>query len=558
VAGATQSDTDFPLVGSSFQTAFGGGTQDAFVAKFDVNGQLVYSSYLGGDDVDTALGIAVDTAGNFYVTGSTKSALFPTQGAWQSALGAGSGDTDAFVSKFNANGTIAYSSYLGGSLIDIGTGIAVDAAGNAYVSGLTFSANLTTTAGAFQTACGGCGSTVDHSFVAAVKAIPIVASPFLYLTYLSGNNTDEAQSIAVDTTGSAYVVGLTKSTNFPSTPGGFKITAPSGNTFAFVTKLNPTGTALSYSTYLGGNNDTEGLAVAVGAGATPKVYVTGRTASTDFPTTANVPQTTSGGVGDAFVSELDPAASGAASLVISTYLGGSKDDDSSLLAGIAVDGQGNIYVTGDTLSGTNDFPTIPGSWDTAYGGSHDAFVAKYSPQTLAAQFTVDAGTVSPSAISHGSNGTSTVTVTSTGFVGNVNLGCNITPVTAKPPTCSVTTPVALASATDSKTAMLTITTVKTGAASLTGAALWLPIPGMALVGAGLLSHKTRKQKLLSAILGGLAFTGLLLMLACGSGNGTGGGGGGGGGGTTTGSYTVTVTGAANGTNTSGTANFTVQ
>jgi hypothetical protein len=390
---------------------------------------------------------------------------------------------------------------------------------------------------------------VQHAFVTAIPATFI--PDYLYSTYLHGSGTDEANLIAVDTLGNAYVVGQTASSDFPTTGSAFQKTLAAGaSSNAFVTKLNPTGSALVYSTYLGGGSIDVGSAIALDSAN--NAYVTGQTTSTNFPVMNEV-QTQSAGGADAFVTELNAAGS---ALVFSTYLGGKNDENVTKIAGIAVDTVAapngpNIYVTGQTHSG--DFPFTAGAYQTAAASAGDAFVTKISPQNLASQFTISIGAITPSTISRGSTGTATITVTSTGLVGNVPLTCSVTPTT-NAPTCSITgSPVNLSSGTASGTATLTITTTKPATVPGSGAALWLPLAGLMLAGAGTLSIPRRK-KMLSLVLGTLAFTGLLLMLACGSGSY--GGGGGGGGGTPPGNYTVTVQGGVNGTN--GTANFSVQ
>src|SRR5439155_1546373 len=219
-----------------------------------------------------------------------------------------------------------------------------DGAGNAYVTGLTDSADFPTTAGAFATSANGC----DDAFV--TKLNPLGTS-LLYSTYLGGSGADEGLGIAVDGAGNAYVTGQTGSTDFPTTAGAFA-TSFNGGDDAFVTKLNPLGTGLLYSTYLGGSGADEGLGIAVdGAG---NAYVTGETDSTDFPTTAGAFDTSANGGFDAFVTKLNPLGT---SLLYSTYLGGSGSDCGS---GIAVDGAGNAYVTGST--GSANFPTTPGAF----------------------------------------------------------------------------------------------------------------------------------------------------------------------------------------------------
>ena len=333
---------------------------------------LAYSTYLGGSGQDFAGGIAVNAAGNAYVTGFTFSSNFPTTaGAFQTNL---KGVPDAFVSKLNVAGSaLLYSTYLGGSDFDQGVGIAVDAAGNAYVTGTTRSADFPTTPGAFQTnfSGGDVNALVTDAFVSKLNA---TGSALLYSTYLGG--FDQGQGITVDASGNAYVTGIAGGPPgfFPTTPGAFQTTRKGGED-AFVTKLNAAGSALLYSTFMGGNNDDDGLGIAIDASR--NAYVTGFTSSSDFPTTPGAFQTTFGGAGsqfnsgDAFVSKLNAAGS---ALVYSTYLGGPDDDGAR---GIALDASGNAYVTGFTFS--SNFPTTPGAFQTNFGGGNgfgDAFVIK--------------------------------------------------------------------------------------------------------------------------------------------------------------------------------------
>ena len=336
---------------------------------------LVYSTYLGGSADDAGVGIAVDAAGNAYVTGSTASANFPTTaGAFQTTLGGGGVGFDAFVTKLNSTGSaLLYSTYLGGSNNDdSGVGIAVDGAGNAYVTGSAFSTDFPTTPGAFQSSFGG----VRDAFVTKLNP---TGSTLVYSTYLGGTGDDGGVSIAVDTAGSAYVSGFAQA-GFPTTTAAFQPGFGGGPYDAFVTKVDPMGSALVYSTYLGGSGDDEvfgGLAV----DASGNAYVTGFTTSANFPTTPGAFQTTFGGAGplgfgDAFVTKLNSTGS---MPVFSTYLGGSGDDFG---AGIAVDGNGNAYIAGSTAS--TNFPTTPGAFQTTFGGSGplglgDAFVTKLNP-----------------------------------------------------------------------------------------------------------------------------------------------------------------------------------
>jgi len=281
---------------------------------------LFYSTYLGGSIRDGGQGIAVDSAGNAYVTGLTNSPDFPTAvGAFQSTR---AGGFDALVTKLNAVGSaLVYSTYLGGSGDDYGLGIAVDAAGNASLTGYTNSPNFPTTPAAFQPAPGG---SVD----AFVTKLNSSGSALIYSTYLGGSGYDVGQGIALDSLGNAYVTGVTSSADFPTSVGAFQPTL-AGSFNVFVTKLNLAGSApLLYSTYLGGNNDDRGFGVAVDS--VGNAYVTGYTTSTDFPTTSGAFQTIYAGGSDGFVTKLNPG--GSMPLLYSTYLGGSGLDIAQAIA----------------------------------------------------------------------------------------------------------------------------------------------------------------------------------------------------------------------------------
>jgi PASTA domain/Beta-propeller repeat len=327
---------------------------------------LVYSSYLGGGGDDSGDGgIAVDGAGNAYVTGETASMNFPTTpGTLDTNLG---GPTDAFVTKLDASGAaLVYSTYLGGISFERGMGIAVEGAGSAYVTGTTTSTDFPTTSGAFDTTYNDAGD------VFVMKLDPSGAA-LGYSTYLGGGGSDQSNSIALDSAGDAYLTGTTiprlASPNFPTTPGAFDATLD-GPVDAFVTKLDSSGATLGYSTYLGGSITAffpeYGSGIAVDADGS--AFVTGQTGSPDFPTTAGAFDTTLDGPVDAFVTKL--SATGAA-LGYSTYLGGSGNDHGD---GIALDSAGSAYVTGQTDS--TQFPTTAGAFDTTLGGPVDVFVTK--------------------------------------------------------------------------------------------------------------------------------------------------------------------------------------
>jgi hypothetical protein len=352
---------------------------------------LAYSTFLGGSGADAANAITVDTAGNAYVTGRASSTDFPvTPGAYQTTNHAAPYRTNAFVTKLNPTGTaLVYSTYLGGSGGDIGSAIAVDAAGNAYVTGGTSSTDFPVTPGAFQTTN---KAAANGDFNAFITKLNPTGTALVYSTYLGGSGLptdtpdsgDQGNAIAADAGGNAYVTGATFSTDFPVTPGAFQ-TTNSGES-AFVTKLNPTGTALVYSTYLGpvGNNQGRGQPSFLAVDGPGNAYVTGATSASDFPVTAGAYQTTNHaaaeGFNNVFVTKLNPAGT---ALVYSTYLGGSGGSccAGDLASGVAVDSSGKVYVTGTTQS--TDFPVTPGAFQTMnHGEAHNlpnAFITELNP-----------------------------------------------------------------------------------------------------------------------------------------------------------------------------------
>ncbi len=368
VTGLTES-TNFPTVNALQPKCGDCGVEygsDAFVSKLNPTGSaLVYSTYLGGSGADYGYGIAVDAAGSAYVTGYTNSTDFPTANPLQPSYGGG--EMDAFVAKLNPAGSaLVYSTYLGGSGGDYGYGIALDSAGSAYVTGATGSTDFPT-ANPLQPSL---RSPYNNAFVAKLSP---TGNAFIYSTYLGGTSYDSGTAIAVDSAGNAYVTGATGSTDFP-TANPLQPSYGGGNYDAFVAKLNPTGSALVYSTYLGGSGGDEGTSIA--ADSAGNAYVTGATSSTDFPTANPLQANCDGcneslGVSDAFVAKLNP--SGGA-LVYSTYLGGSGDDEG---ISIAVDSAGNASVTGGTSSA--DFPTVnplQANCDNCSSNNGDAFVTQ--------------------------------------------------------------------------------------------------------------------------------------------------------------------------------------
>ena len=354
LAGSTAS-TDFPLVSSLRPTL--GGTRDAFVLKLNAIGNLlVFSTYLGGTAYDAATALALDTGGNAYIAGDTQSADFPLSGPVQSALG---GKTDAFITKLTPGGAILFSTFLGGSNDEHAGGIALDPSNNIYVAGGTSSANFPL-ASPFQPANGGS----QDAFVTKLSTSPQI----IYSTYLGGNGgqagaPEQANAIAVDAAGAAYVAGVTSSTNFPVTSGAFQ-TSFVGVQDAFATKISPTGT-LVYSTYLGGSSFDWASGITIDAGG--NAYVTGYTSSPGFPAVGGV-QPAFNGFYDAFVSELNPLGNG---LKFSTFYGGTGADQANA---ITLDAAGNMYVGGQTSS--LNLP-LQGAIQSSNVGGSTGWVAKF-------------------------------------------------------------------------------------------------------------------------------------------------------------------------------------
>lgn len=333
-------------------------SRDAFIAKLSSGGAHLSVVYLGGSNYDSGRGIALDSSGNIYVTGVTSSSDFPvTPGAFARVA---PGAQDAFVAKFNSSMVLQYSTYLGGGSGDSGLAIAVDSAGDAYVAGQTQSTGFPVSSGAFQKSNGG---GISDCFISKLNP---AGSALLYSTYLGGSGLDLCAGIALDTADNAYVAGTTYSANFPVV--GPLQSSLLGTATAFVTKLNAAGSAIVYSTYLGGSNLDNATALALDS--SDAAYVTGDTASIDFPTTTGAFQGELNGFYNAFVSKLSASGS---TLVYSTFLGGSGSDVGS---SIAIDTRGRAIVGGYTSS--SNFPTSSPVGAT-FQGVFDAFATVVDP-----------------------------------------------------------------------------------------------------------------------------------------------------------------------------------
>jgi hypothetical protein len=359
VTGRTAS-TNFPTaVGPDL--SYNDSPRDAFVVKVRADGSgPAYAGFIGGSGGDEGRGIAVDGAGNAYVTGLTSSADFPTVGSLDPSYNGY--DTDAFVAKVRADGTgLAYAGFIGGSGTDVGSGIAVDGAGNAYVVGSTGSANFPPQGGPDLTFNDGV-SGLD-AFVVKVRAD---GNGLVYGGFIGGSGLDNGYSVAVDGAGHAFVAGGTTSTDFP-TVGGPDASHNGGYLDAFVAKVRVDGSGLDYAGFIGGSGFDEGYGVAVDG--TGNAYVTGVTSSANFPSVGGLASKQNVG-SDAFVAKVRPDGT---SLAYAGVVGGSDYDVGH---GIAVDSVGNAYLTGETYS--TDFPAVGGPYPDQNGGA-DGFLVKIGP-----------------------------------------------------------------------------------------------------------------------------------------------------------------------------------
>ena len=415
VTGYTSS-TDFPVQHALVGHTVLAGIQNAFVAKLDWSSptlSLVYSTYLGGNGIDTGYGIAVDSSGNAYVTGTTSSATFPVHTPVYASL---NGTSDAFVAKLNWSGSalsLVYSTYLGGTAQELGSSIAVDSSGNAHVAGVTYSTDFPTKH-PYQVS----NNALPGSGTAYVAELNTAGNTLVYSTYLGGHALDWAYGIATDSSGNAYVVGVTASTDFP-TQNPLYASLNSSSFDAFVTKLDWSGSALTldYSTYLGGSGNEFGYAIAVDSSG--NAYVTGITASTDFPTfcavqkTNNAPSTSATG----FVAKISPSAVGTATLSATSIPAFASQvvnspPSSPQHVTLTNAGSGPLTIASIAISGQfalDSSGTCPSGGTVAASGSCTIAV-NFDPTTVGAQ----AGTVTITDNSNGIPTTQTVSLSGTG------------------------------------------------------------------------------------------------------------------------------------------------
>lgn len=358
--------TDFPVTPGVFDSTYQG-YSEAYVAHFNADGTaLLYSTFLGGSNADLGWSIAVDSAGSAYITGFTESPDFPTTpGAFDTTLAEW---YDIFVAKLSPDATtLEYGTLVGGNSADYSFGgIAVDSAGNAYVSGYTHSTDFPVTPGAFDT--------TYNSQEAFIFKLNPTGSDMVYATFLGGSSAEYAQGTTVDAAGYVYVTGTTSSEDFPVTPDALDSSLDTPFAIAsdvFVAKLAPDGSTLDYATYLGGQNDDVGYDLKLDGNG--NIYITGETSSPDFPTTPGAYDTVCNSCNrpiplpDIFIARL--GADGR-TLAYATFMGGNNIERSYALG---IDAAGIAYVTGNTFS--TGFPVSPSAFDTVMDGSSDSFVA---------------------------------------------------------------------------------------------------------------------------------------------------------------------------------------
>lgn len=337
---------EYPTTTGAYQRTRGGNS-DGFVSKFSATGNaLLYSTFLGGPGDESVYDVAVDPQGNAFAAGEADSTFPTTTGAWSRTR---AGNFDLFVTKINTTGSgLTYSTYIGGEDRESPLCIALDTSGNAFIGGQTLSSNYPTTTGAYDRT----QNSVNDGFVTKLNA---AGSALSYSTYLGGTDDQAVIDIVTGRDGSAIVAGWTWSSDFPTTNGAFSASFNGGFSDGFLTKLNPSGASLVYSSFVGGSDDDQAYGVALDAKGNP--YVIGTTYSTDFPTTARAYDTSNNGETDLFVMKLNYTAS---ILFYSSYVGGSSDD---IGVGVAVGAGGEACVGGYTYS--TDFPTTAGAYQTS-------------------------------------------------------------------------------------------------------------------------------------------------------------------------------------------------
>ncbi len=372
-----QTAGDFPTTAGAYDTTGGSGyyAAEAFVSKLNASGSaLLYSTYLGPNA--TTAGIAIDASGDAYVTGITTSATFPTTtGVYQPASKVPANYSTGFVTKLNPTGTaLVFSTYLGGSSGDTPTAIQLSTAGNIYVAGYAFSADYPTTSGVYQPTNHGAAYGGWNNFVTELNP---AATALVFSTFLGGGDeysTPEAVQLALDSAGNTYVASLAIAADFPTTAGAYETVSPvkAGYTSMTLSKFNPAGTMLLYSTYFDGAGAyyREDQAKSIAVDGSGNVYLAGITYESMFPVTSGALQTTNknggGGLPTGFITKFNSTAT---ALVYSTFLGGSAAYDGDTIDSMALDASGDVYVGGST--GSTDFPVTSNAYQTTNLGANN-------------------------------------------------------------------------------------------------------------------------------------------------------------------------------------------
>ena len=345
---------------------------DFYLSPYQMD--LDWSTFLGGNSEDYGRGVALDSSGCVYLTGTTRSPDFPvTAGAYDTTLG---GVRDAFAAKLNASGSVLiYAIYLGGEGWDYGADIDLDSAGCVYLVGTTQSSDFPITTGAFDSTLGG----DKDNFVAKLNT---EGDALLYSTYLGGGNNEQDGDIVVDHLGRAHVTANTASSNFPTTPGAFDESFNYGLSDIVVVVLNATGSALYYGTYVGSDGFEKSAGIAIDDSG--RTWVAGYTTSSDFPITPNaLDNSFNDGDGDAVVFAMDVDGS---DMSYGTFLGGGEGDYGTA---VKQNDSGQICVAGYTYS--DDFPVTPGAFDELHSGDADAFVARLDVSLTSLEFSTYLG-----------------------------------------------------------------------------------------------------------------------------------------------------------------------
>ena len=376
VTGTTRS-SDFPLTAGVADATFEA-ISEAFAVKLNADGDtLVYSTFIGGDNMDQANAIVADASGNAYVAGETRSpANFPTTaGALDTTY---SGTSDGFLVKLNATATaFEYATFLGGSSSDYISGLAVDGSGNAYVTGLTTSNNFAT-AGTPYDATYNSG---EDAFLSQVNA---AGSALVYSTYLGGSSDDYGNDVVLDGSGNIYLAAVARSSTFPTTVGAYD-TSHGGNDDTVVMKF-ASDKSLTFSTFFGGAGFDRAIGIVVDSSG--NIHIAGDVPSnTTLPTTPDAYQATTGGGSDSYLATFD---STGATLLYATYLGGSGTESN---AGLAIDSADNLYLAG--WGGSADFDVTAGAFDETANGNNDAYVVKFSALTAGMAVWAQSGSTTP-------------------------------------------------------------------------------------------------------------------------------------------------------------------